>query len=246
MIDLFDHGPRDLSDQAVLIVVEGDPFGKQSVRAGLRGKRIMTYMPKETVEYEADCRREAAASMRGRPLFSGPVELKLQLFYPIPQSWSKKAKEAARLGQVVPTKKPDSSNCLGRSRTGSPAPCGSMTARSSITTSRSDSPKTPAWSPSSRRLICDPADPYHSPAGGVLVFAGVSRSPYLPIGPRTGPRIHRNTSSGLARHGIGGHFLCYDLAIQTEHTTMTELEEAIQDLELEAAEDLALDEFGDE
>lgn len=112
MGDLFDNGPRDLSDQAVLIVIEGDPFGKQSVRAGLRGKRIMTYMPKETVEYEAECRREAAASMRGRPLFSGPVELKLQLFYPIPQSWSKKAKEAARLGQVVPTKKPDSSNCL--------------------------------------------------------------------------------------------------------------------------------------
>ena len=112
MLDLFEEPAKDLSAQSVLIVIEGEPFGKQSVRAGLRGKRIMTYMPKETVDYEAQCRREAAASMRGRPLFSGPVELKLQLFFPIPQSWSKKAKEAARIGKVVPTKKPDSSNCL--------------------------------------------------------------------------------------------------------------------------------------
>lgn len=36
------------------------------------------------------------------------------------------------------------------------------------------------------------------------------------------------------------------LAITDRAKTMTELEEAIQDLELEAAEDLALDEFGDQ
>lgn len=112
MRDLFEEEPKDMASQSVLIVIEGAPFGKQSVRASLRGRHATTYMPRETVEYEAMCGREASLSMRGRPLFTGPVELKLQLFYPIPQSWSKKAKEAARLGQVVPTKKPDSSNCL--------------------------------------------------------------------------------------------------------------------------------------
>lgn len=96
----------------VFILIPGAPFGKQSVRAGLRGKRVLTYMPKETVEYEGKCHYEAKASMQGRPLIEGPVELKLQLFYPIPVSWSKKKQEAARLGQIVPTKKPDSSNCL--------------------------------------------------------------------------------------------------------------------------------------
>ena len=96
----------------LFVCIPGAPFGKQSVRAGLRGKHVVTYMPKETVEYEAHCRREAALSMQGRSLFSGPVELKLQIFYPIPASWSRKRKEAARLGHVVPTKKPDSSNCL--------------------------------------------------------------------------------------------------------------------------------------
>lgn len=96
----------------VFILIPGAPFGKQSVRAGLRGKRVITYTPKETVEYEDKCYYEAKASMQGRALIEGPVELKLQLFYPIPVSWSKKKQEAARLGQIVPTKKPDSSNCL--------------------------------------------------------------------------------------------------------------------------------------
>lgn len=96
----------------VFILIPGAPFGKQSVRAGLRGKRVITYMPKETVEYEDKCYYEAKASMQRRDLIEGPVELKLQLFYPIPVSWSKKKQEAARLGQIVPTKKPDSSNCL--------------------------------------------------------------------------------------------------------------------------------------
>lgn len=96
----------------VFILIPGNPFGKQSVRAGLRGKCVVTYMPKETVSYEARCRHEAALSMRGRELIDGPVELKLQFFYPIPASWSKKKQEAARLGQIVPTRKPDSSNVL--------------------------------------------------------------------------------------------------------------------------------------
>lgn len=96
----------------IFILIPGAPFGKQSVRAGIRGKRVITYMPKETVEYEEKCHYEAKASMQGRAMIEGPVELKLQLFYPIPASWSKNKQEAARLGQIVPTKKPDSSNCL--------------------------------------------------------------------------------------------------------------------------------------
>lgn len=112
MGDLFQSPRVDLEDQSVLIVIEGNPFGKQSVRAGLRGKRVITYMPKETVEYEDRCHWEAKLSMRGREPFTGPVEMKVQFFFPIPASWPKKKQEAARLGQIVPTKKPDSSNCL--------------------------------------------------------------------------------------------------------------------------------------
>lgn len=53
-------------------------------------------------------------------------------------------------------------------------------------------------------------------------------------------------SSGIARDGFSGHFFVLRLAITDRAKTMTELEEAIQDLELEAAEEMALDEFGDE
>lgn len=96
----------------VFILIPGDPFGKQSVRVAARGGFAVKYMPKETVAYEASCAHEAKLSMGERPLLEGPVELKLQFFYPIPKSWSKKKQEAARLGQIVPTKKPDSSNVL--------------------------------------------------------------------------------------------------------------------------------------
>lgn len=96
----------------VFILIPGNPFGKQSVRVASRGGFPVKYMPKETVDYEARCREEGALSMQGRELFDGPIELKLQFFYPIPASWSKKKQEAARLGQIVPTKKPDSSNVL--------------------------------------------------------------------------------------------------------------------------------------
>ncbi len=96
----------------VFILIPGDPFGKQSVRVANRGKHAVKYMPKETVEYEASCAYEAGLSMGDRPLIDGPVELNLQFFYPIPKSWSQKKKEAARLGQIVPDKKPDSSNVL--------------------------------------------------------------------------------------------------------------------------------------
>lgn len=44
----------------------------------------------------------------------------------------------------------------------------------------------------------------------------------------------------------GRHFFVLRLAITDRAKTMTELEEAIQDLELEVAEDMALDEFGDQ
>ena len=96
----------------VFILVPGDPFGKQSVRVSSRGGFARKYMPKATVEYEAHCANEAALSMNGMKPFSGAVELKVQMFFPIPKSWSKKKREQALLGRIVPTKKPDSSNVL--------------------------------------------------------------------------------------------------------------------------------------
>jgi Holliday junction resolvase RusA-like endonuclease len=104
----------------IFILIPGDPFGKQSVRVAKRGKHAVKYMPQETRDYEGKCTFEAMLTVRNGdfhfcgpiPPMRGPVEMNVQMFYPIPESWSKKKKEMARLGQIVPDKKPDSSNVL--------------------------------------------------------------------------------------------------------------------------------------
>jgi Holliday junction resolvase RusA-like endonuclease len=97
---------------SVFICIPGDPVGKQSVRVSMVGGFARKYMPEKTREYEAKCAVEGKLSMRGREVLTGPICLKMQIFLPIPNSWSKKKKEAARLGLIVPTKKPDTSNIL--------------------------------------------------------------------------------------------------------------------------------------
>lgn len=96
----------------VLICVPGLPIAKGRAKASRKGGFIRMYTPKKTVDYENDCAHEARIAMQGRELLTGPLELKLQIFMPIPISYTKAKKEAARLGKLVPTKKPDSSNIL--------------------------------------------------------------------------------------------------------------------------------------
>jgi Holliday junction resolvase RusA-like endonuclease len=103
--------------ETLFVCVPGDPVGKGRPRVRMMGgagkKPVpMLYTPKETVEYEQRVAHEAAMSMRGAELFAGPVEMKLQIFMPIPASYTKAKKAAARLGKLVPTKKPDLDNIL--------------------------------------------------------------------------------------------------------------------------------------
>ena len=106
-----------MTDKTVFICVPGDPQGKGRPRVRMLSKKgskpiPMVYTPAETVAYEESIRVEARQSMRGRELFAGPVEIKLQIFMPIPESYTKAKKAAARLGKMVPTKKPDLDNVL--------------------------------------------------------------------------------------------------------------------------------------
>src|SRR5690606_5137601 len=80
--------------ETLFVCVPGDPVGKGRPRVRMMGgagkKPIpMLYTPKETVEYEQRVAYEAGMSMRGAELFSGPVEMKLQIFMPIPASYTK-------------------------------------------------------------------------------------------------------------------------------------------------------------
>lgn len=98
--------------KSVFICVPGEPVGKGRPRIGRRGKHAMMFTPQKTADYEAIVRQEAEKSMAGQELLAGPVELKLQIFTAIPKSYSKAKAQAARLGKIAPTKKPDIDNVV--------------------------------------------------------------------------------------------------------------------------------------
>lgn len=97
---------------SVFICVPGEPVGKGRPRVAMRGHRPSMYTPQKTADYEQQVKAEAEKSMCGSTPFAGPVELKLQVFTGIPKSYPKRKAEAARLGKIAPTKKPDIDNVV--------------------------------------------------------------------------------------------------------------------------------------
>lgn len=96
----------------IFICIPGDPVGKGRARVAMRGKSPALYTPDTTVRYEAQVSSEARYSMDGRPLITGPVALKLELYFGIPQSYTKKRTAEALEGRLAPTKKPDIDNVV--------------------------------------------------------------------------------------------------------------------------------------
>lgn len=76
-------------------------------------KPVTTKHPK-TRAYEALVQEAYLAEYRGQPPFDGPVNLRLEIYLPVPKSYSKKKRleclSNSRGG--LPTKKPDCSNVL--------------------------------------------------------------------------------------------------------------------------------------
>lgn len=68
------------------------------------------YTPKTTQLYEQAVAQEARLSMGSRSPFDGPVEVKLQVFVPIPSSYNKAKREACRMGDLFPTATADLDN----------------------------------------------------------------------------------------------------------------------------------------
>lgn len=61
-------------------------------------------------EYKDRVARIARLAMGGREPMKGAFIASLTFFLPIPKSWSKKKKGEAALGEIVPTKRPDTDN----------------------------------------------------------------------------------------------------------------------------------------
>lgn len=135
MGDLFRQPPADLSDQAVLIVLEGEPRGKGRPRFAKVGGFVRVFTDEATKQYELEIQMEVAQALYGRamaesiwglrklpakemflmlgfvPRFSGPVRFDMEIAHSIRASWPKSKQEAARLGNIAPTIKIDFDNC---------------------------------------------------------------------------------------------------------------------------------------
>ena len=85
-------------------------MGKERVRFVKATGRAFT--PERTVNYEGRLALAAQQAMAGRPLLTGPVEMVMRAFVPIPESKPKKWKAGALAGWIRPTKKPDLDNMM--------------------------------------------------------------------------------------------------------------------------------------
>lgn len=94
-------------DDAIRIVLRGQPRGKERVRTTQAGH---LYTPERTVSYEGRLAYAAQQAMGDRPPLDGPLQLDIRVQVPIPQSWPEKKKAAARSGALRPTRKPDWDN----------------------------------------------------------------------------------------------------------------------------------------
>lgn len=134
MTDLFSEASKDLSDQAVLIVVEGEPVGKQRPKFSVQGGFVRVYTPEKTRDYELEIQMEVGRTLHGQqmaeriwglrklpakemflmlgfvPRFTGPVRFEMEIRHPIRESWNKAKKAGAAEGSIAPTIKPDADN----------------------------------------------------------------------------------------------------------------------------------------
>ena len=91
----------------IKLVIPGEPVAKGRPRVTKWG----TYTPEKTKNYETLV-KELFYIKHGQTLLEGPLKMKVQAYFTIPKSTSKKKKELMKTGELRPTKKPDLDNIL--------------------------------------------------------------------------------------------------------------------------------------
>lgn len=94
---------------AVHFTVEGEPVGKGRPRFARRGSYITTYTDAKTVSYESRVRLACMQAMGAIAPLTSPIHLRIEAWMPVPASWSRRKREQALGGLVVPGK-PDLDN----------------------------------------------------------------------------------------------------------------------------------------
>ncbi|MCP1679426.1 RusA family crossover junction endodeoxyribonuclease [Kerstersia gyiorum] len=96
----------------IQFTIPGVPVGKGRPRAARRGKGITLYTPAKTASYESLVALAGQQAMAGCAPYAGPMGASMDIFLPVPASWSKERQQAALLGQELPAKKPDMDNVI--------------------------------------------------------------------------------------------------------------------------------------
>lgn len=96
----------------VAFTIPGEPVAKGRARSFIRAGHVAHYTPDKTARYENLVKLAAQQAMADVPPLEGPVTLVVRAFLGIPQSWSLKKQQAAAIGEVTPTKRPDLDNIV--------------------------------------------------------------------------------------------------------------------------------------
>lgn len=95
--------------RVISFTVYGEPVAQGRPRAARIGGHVRMYDPHRSRAYKDFVRLVASEHAPDR-LLEGPVRLQVDVFRPIPKSFSKKKTEQAEAGELRPTTKPDVSN----------------------------------------------------------------------------------------------------------------------------------------
>jgi Holliday junction resolvase RusA-like endonuclease len=98
--------------EPITISLQGTPIAKARPRLSSYRGRVRVHTPQATKTYEEQVRLVAWQAMRGRPKFSGAVEVEMRFVFAPPASWSEKKRLAAIAGEIPHVTKPDTDNCV--------------------------------------------------------------------------------------------------------------------------------------
>lgn len=96
----------------VTITIPGEPVAKERARITVVAGRARAYTPKKTVHFESHVQWLAVEAMGGHKPLTGALGVRVRLYRSIPASWSKKKKDRALAGILLPESRPDIDNYL--------------------------------------------------------------------------------------------------------------------------------------
>ncbi len=96
----------------ITFTIPGQPIAKGRARSFVRNGNIAHYTPEKTARYENLVRLAAQQAMGEQTPVESAVVLIVRAFLSIPTSWSLKKQQAAAIGEITPTKRPDLDNII--------------------------------------------------------------------------------------------------------------------------------------